>query len=232
MSRLPFVASLALLAACGPKPNPRLAPLAHARLEAGVGLGDLRLGKTTLGEFVDRFGTGFVSFVASDDAGLELIFEEAEIAFLFQFESMRWDDEEGRAIRRASGDLKGYLAAYPHRRGLPLTSITVRIDDDRESTFYQGKLAEGVALFDPFLVSAGRVGMVEEGSLPLIAGLNPNNPRETATFPKRGLILYGERDPKPGTPSRVTRMTVFLPASSDGAEETEADGEDESQGGD
>ncbi|MCK6458721.1 MAG: hypothetical protein L6Q95_02355 [Planctomycetes bacterium] len=213
LSRLPLVALLALLAACGPKPNPRLAPLAHARLEAGKGLGDLTLGKTTLGEFVDRFGTGFVTFVASDDAGLELIFEEAEIAFLFQFESMRWDDAEGQAIRRASGDLEGYLAAYPDRRGLLLTSITVRVDADRESTFYKGKLAEGVALFDPFLESAGRVGPVEEGSLPLIAGLNPNNPRETASFPKRGLILYGARDPRPGTPSVVTRMTVFLPAS-------------------
>jgi hypothetical protein len=225
-SRLPFVALLALLAACGPKPDPRLAPLARATLEAGVGLGDLKLGKTTLGEFVDRFGTGFVTFVASDDAGLELIFEEAEIAFLFQFESMRWDDAEGQAIRRAPGDLKGYLAAYPARRSLPLTSITVRVDEDKESTFYKGKLAEGVALFDPFLESAGRVGAVEEGSLPLIAGQNPNNPRETASFPKRGLILYGARDPRPGTPSVVTRMTVFRGASSRAAADEALDAEE------
>jgi len=232
MRRLSIVASLALLAACGPRPNPHLAPLAHAKLEAGVGLGDVKLGEMTLGPFHDRFGAGFVTFVASDDAGLELVFEEGEIAFLFQFEDMGWTDEEGIAIRRASRDLGAYLDAYPQRRSLPLTSITVRVDDDKEATFFQGRLAEGVALFDPFLESAGRVGSIEEGALPLIAGLNPNNPRETASFPKRGLILYGARDPHPGTPSRVTRMTVFLPKpSGEATDEIEDEGEAEDTDG-
>lgn len=220
------VALLLLVAACGPKADPRLAPLAIMQLEAGKGLGDLKLGETTLGPFFDRFGMGFVTFVATDDAGLELVFEEGEIAFLFQFESTRWTDEEGAAIRRATRDLGAYLAAYPHRRALPLTSISVRVDDDKESTFYRGKLVEGVALFDPFRESALRVGGVEEGSLPLIAGLGPNNPRETASFPRRGLILYGARDPHPGTPSRVTRMTVFLPASSSGSADGDVEPED------
>lgn len=213
MSRLPFVAGLAVLAACGHSPDPRLAPLAHAKLEAGGGLGDLKLGQTTLGEFFDRFGAGRASLVVADDAGFELDFEDGEISFLFEFESMRWSDEETAAIRRATRNMGEYLAANPQRRQLPLSSISVSIDDDRESTFYKGKLAEGVALFDPFMVSAGRVGMVEEGSLPLLAGLSPDIPSEQARSPAKGLVLYGERNPKPGKPSRVTRMTVFLPES-------------------
>jgi hypothetical protein len=213
MWRLPFAVSLALAAACGHSPDPRLAPLAQATLEAGGGLGDLRLGQTTLGRFFDRFGAGLTMFVASDEIAFELAFEGGEIAFLFQFDSARLSDEEVMAVRRATRNMGEYLAAYPQRRELPLSSITVRIDEDKESTFYKGKLAQGVALFDPFLISAGRVGMIEEGSLPLLAGLSPNTPTEQARFPEQGLVLYGEREPKPGTPSRVTRMTVFLPES-------------------
>lgn len=212
MWRLAFVASLSLLAACGHSPDPRLAPLAHATLEAGGGLGDLRLGETTLGQFFDRFGAGLTMFVASD-----------EIAFLFQFGSARLSDEEVMAVRRATRNMGEYLTNYPQRRELPLSSITVRIDEDEESTFYKGKLAQGVALFDPLLISAGRVGMVGEGSLPLLAGLTPNTPTEQARYPAQGLVLYGEREPKPGKPSRVTRMTVFLPESPSGEPEEAGD---------
>jgi hypothetical protein len=211
---LAFVLLLALLAAAcgGSDPDPRLAPLANATLEAGGGLGDLRLGETTLGRFFDRFGAGLTMFLASDEVAFELAFEGGEIAFLFPFDSGRLSDEEVTAMRRATRNLGDYLAKYPHRRELLLSSITVRIGEDKESTFYKGKLVQGVALFDPLLVSAGRIGMVEEGSLPLLPGLTPNTPTEQARFPEQGLVLYGERAPKPGTPSRVTRMTVFLPA--------------------
>jgi hypothetical protein len=226
VSRLPLLA-LALLAACGHKIDPRLAPLANARLEAGVGLGDLRLGETTLGKCYDRFGLEVVSFIVTDDLALELSYEGGELALLFKLEPGRMDDEEANALKRATRDLAGYLSAYPHRRDLALASISVRCDEDPESTFYKGRLAEGVALFDPFLRSMGSVGAIpdDRAFLPMLAGLTPNTPREKAAFPARGLVLYGEREPKPDAPSRVTRMTVFLPMSADGDDEDA--GEDE-----
>jgi hypothetical protein len=166
----------------------------------------------------------------TDYAGFELTFEEGEISFLFQFEpGERWSDEETAAIRRATRKMGEFLVAYPHRRELRLTSISVRADDDLESTFFKGRLPEGVALLDPFVRSAGLVGVPEEGSLPLLAGLSPKLPREKAVFARRGLVIYGEPQPKPDEPSRITRMTVFLPLESG---ETTDEYEDEEDSGD
>ncbi len=206
-----LLAVLALLSACGSGRDPRLAPLANAVLEPGRGLGDVRVGETTLGEFVDRFGSGRTDCVASDHVGLELVFEHGELSFLFLYEENPRSDEECQALRRATRDLPAFLAGDPHRRELRLASLSVRAGDELDSTFYRGRLAPGIALLDPLLESIARIGIPEDSRPPMVAGMSPDLPSEKACYPARGLVLYGEREPRQDRPSRVTRITLFAP---------------------
>lgn len=206
---------LASLAACGSQVDPRLAPLAHAPIvvgEEGVALGDLVLGRTTLGEVHDRFGAERVSWVVADQMGIELEYADGELGLLFLYETNPRDDDEVDAWRSAPRDLATFLAGNEFRRGMLLASITVVADGKRESTFHQGALACGVKLLDPLLESVARMGVLPSRERPpMLAGMSPNLPREKACFPDLGLVLYGEAEPDPETPSRVTRITLFLP---------------------
>jgi hypothetical protein len=215
MGKAWIVSFLLLLAACGAGTDARLAPLARATLsvgEDGVALGNLRLGETTLGECVDRFGSGRTDLVVSDETGLELVFEDGELALLFLYEVNPRSDEECTALRAATRDLPAFLAKYPERRDLRLASVTVAADESRDATFFQGALALGVRLLDPLQESVVRVGCLPDDERPpMLAGMSPNVPRQRACFPELGLVLYGEDEPPPEQPSRVTRISLFLP---------------------
>lgn len=206
---------LVALAACGRARDPRLQPLSLAPLtvgDDGAALGELRIGETTLGEFVDRFGSGRVDLVVSDQTGLELVFAGGELALLFLYDVNPRDDQECAALRKAPRDLSGFLAQFPERRDLRLASLTVAAGDSRDASFFQGELAPGIQLLDPLLESVARLGRVPSDERPpMLAGASPDLPREKACFPELGLVLYGEREPEDPMASRVTRISLFEP---------------------
>lgn len=207
-----LVVAWACLSACGGDGgSTRLASLARATIEPGVSLGSLRLGQTTLGEFVDAHGHDRVDLVVSDSTGLELIFEGGEMVCLFLYETSPREDEEVEALRHATRDLSGFLAGNPARRELRLASVTVAADDDFEDTLFQGELAPGIHLLDPLLESVARLGEPDDRRPPMLAGASPNLPRERVVYPDQGVVLFGENEPSSERPSRVTRISIFVP---------------------
>lgn len=214
MWRPSIVLVLALMTACSGA-DARLEPLARAPLEAGGGLGDVRLGATTLGAFVERFGSGRSDMVVSDQIGFELVFESGQLSFLFLYEEFPRDEKEVKAMRAGTRDLAGYLAAYPQRRALPLASISVGAGKTREATFFQGRLDSGAALFDPIDEAGGRIGIRNDGLTPMIAGMSPKLPDNPYVYAEQGVVLYGQRAKEGEGPVLVTRMTIFPVATRD-----------------
>lgn len=203
-----LVIALAMCAACSDA-DTRLEPLAHVSLQAGGGLGDVRLGETTLGEFVERFGSGRSDLIVSDQTGFELVFEGGQVCFLFLYEENPRDDDEVNAMRRGTRDLAGFLAAYPQRRDLRLASISVAAGKSREDSFFQGRLDSGTALFDPMLEAGARIGIPDDSRPPMLAGMSPNLPDDDLVYLEAGVVLYGERAKEGEAPLLVTRMTIF-----------------------
>lgn len=214
MSKSSIVLAFALMAACSGA-DARLEPLARVALDAGGGLGTLRLGKTTLGEFVERFGSGRADMVVSDQTGFELVFEGGQLSFLFLFEQFPRDEKEVKAMRAGTRDLAGYLAAYPLRRALPLASISVGAGKTREESFFQGRLDSGAALFDPLDEAGARIGIPNDGLTPMIAGMSPKLPDNPYVYAEQGVVLYGERAKDGEGPVLLTRMTIFPVAARD-----------------
>lgn len=170
-----------LLAACGGQP-PELAPYRTATLEPGKGLGDLRLGQTTLADAVSRFGAERVAILASDVYGFELMLANGELALLF----MTGEDDAckhaamKRGARELSQGLRDLLDAEPDCRGLALAGITVRGD------FYQGRTPQGVGIGDGLITAAP--GPIED------IGLGTAMPRyNNAGTP--GIVFHASRAP-------------------------------------
>lgn len=207
-ARSAIAAALALLglAACG-QHNPALEPYARATLEPGVGLGDLKLGQTTLESVVQRFGVESLVQVASDEVGLELLYEHGQLALLFLIdpECLR---SLPNGLRPASIDLPKFLEQNACLRTQTLASLSVREGSDAESSFYQGQTDKGVKLWAD-RNAHGVYGQPGGGSPHLIAGLNPNNPREQFQF-QCGIAIFLKAPPD-GDPAKahVQRITVY-----------------------
>src|SRR5689334_4777196 len=106
--------------------NAALEPFARASLTAGVGLGELKLGQSTLGSVVQRCGVETVVQLASDEVGLELIYEHGQLALLFLVEPDCLASLPGRNLRPAAIDLPKFLESNPCLRELRLSSLSVR----------------------------------------------------------------------------------------------------------
>jgi hypothetical protein len=201
------LAGLLVLAGCT-QHNSALAPLSKSTLTAGVGLGELRLGQTTLASVVQRYGVETVTQLASDEVGLELIYEHGQLALLFLVEPGCLEALPGRNLRPAAFDLAGFLQRNACLRDLKLASLSVREGSSAGSSFFQGATDAGVKLGgardDP--LAHGTPG---GGSAHILAGLNPNNPREQLHFPS-GICFYLQ-PPENGDPklAHVQRITVF-----------------------
>jgi hypothetical protein len=184
-----------------------LEPYAKATLQAGVGLGDLKLGETTLGAAVQRLGVESVTALASDEIGLELFYEHGQLALLFIIEPECMNTLKS-GLRPATVDLPAFLARTPCLRETTLSSLSVREGSSAADSFFQGATDAGVKLWggrgDP--LAHGTPG---GGSPAIVAGLNPTNPREQLHF-KSGICFY-LKPPENGDPAQahVQRITVF-----------------------
>ena len=199
---------LLALTGCAQEPKP-LEPLAKATLTAGVGLGDLKLGETTLAAVVQRLGVETVTPLASDEIGLELFYQHGQLALLFIIEPECMNTLKS-GLRPATVDLPAFLARTPCLREVRLSSISVRVGSSPGETWFEGASDLGVRLWSP----GGEVqkyGTPGGASLPLVAGLNPNNPDEQMHF-RSGISFYllPDREGEAG-PTHVQRITLFPP---------------------
>jgi hypothetical protein len=207
-SLAPLIALLAL--ACAGDVDSRLKPLTVATLQPGVGLGDARLGQTTLGAFVERYGHDRVDLIAGDSIGYELVFSGGEMAFLFvldpQIRSIGLD-----TLQSGRRDLIEAIGAHPELRDMRLSSLTVGARTGSTDSAYAGKLATGsVGLFGKMADAVVELGVPSEGTIPLLAGASPRSPETELFYPERGVVLEG-RGKLVEPDCVITRMTIFEP---------------------
>ena len=152
MLRILYLMLFISLTACGPSERNAFAAYANAQLTAGVGLGDIKLNESSLGEIVARFGSGHPSVLFGDDTVLQLEFMKAEVRFSF-FVTGQCQDEAGStgmrlAIRQG---IKKFLKTYPACTSLPLTTLYLTAKGTKpDKTFYKGSTEQGIRLWDRF----------------------------------------------------------------------------------
>jgi hypothetical protein len=211
------LALLALVPACaGGAADGRVAPLAHAALEPGRGLGDITIGRTTLGEVVARYGVDRVSLFAGDEIALELVWARGGLALLVPVDRALADRVGFAALKSAVHDLEGFLADAPDAAELVVTSLSVDAGRTVAASFYQGSLTGGIRLGDPLADVVARLGEPDGSRAPeLVAGMSPSLPEKRLVYASRGLVVYavavGEGDAEELV---VRRMTVFAAAGS------------------
>lgn len=230
-----------LTAACSGKSSAELktlTPYAKATLTPGTGLGDIQLGKTTLGWLAQNIGKGRPSVIASDESAIELTFLEGEISFLF-IVAGACQTETGAPQKRieVGQDIQAFLARYPGCNELPLSSLSVATRRNNQSaTFFQGSTDRGVQLWAP-VVSAYQHGIPLNNAGVLVAGEGYTGENlDRIEFPN-GIYFYyptGEgptaeeiRSGRPLSPERlreieasakqaasnasIQRITIFMP---------------------
>ena len=199
---------LPLLAACE-QHNSLLTPYAKATLTAGVGLGDLKLGQTTLGSVVQRLGVDTVTPLASDEIGLELFYEHGQLALLFVIPPECLSTLK-TGLRPAATDLAAFLARTPCLREVTLSSISVRSRASADESWFQGATDAGARLWDPSQ-AAYKHGETGGGAAGLVAGLNPNNPPDEVHFKSGIAFYYLPVEGGDARQTRIQRITIYPP---------------------
>jgi hypothetical protein len=207
-----------------------LSPYASATLTAGSGLGDLRLGTTTLSTLVNTVGSGAVTAVASDESAVELTFLGGQMSFMFVVAGDCQTQTGGPGARLpVTQDMKAFLSQYPACGNLPLSSISVGAGPDEDDTFYQGATDQGIKLWAN-VVDSGKHGIPSRGTARLVAGGSATDNTERTEYP--GIAFFHKvagatpdemASGRPLPPerlkeieqakqdTRITRITIFLP---------------------
>ncbi len=189
-----------------------MASYSNATLTPGVGLGDLKLGQTSIEWVVNHLGSGLVSGIAADDSAIELIYLDQQLSLLFIFSS------ECQAVTNDSPkwlpttqNLDDFFNRFPPCRKLTITSISVATrSKGKEEIFFKGGTDQGVKLWDPILDSI-RHGTPINAPGSLIAGFAfPLEDMETLKFPS-GIYFYY---PAGASPTRE-EMTSGKPLSAE-----------------
>ena len=124
--------------ACDSQPDSPLQAIANEPLQAGVGLGSLKLAQTTLGAFTRQFGTEQAA-VTTDSIGAKIDFTRAGLSFLF-----RGDSACAHGLAAAQ-DANAYLLQNPQCETMLLESIAAYIPATGEP-LYEGETVEGIGL--------------------------------------------------------------------------------------
>ncbi len=166
-----------------------LEPYTKATLTAGTGLGDLQLGKTTLGWFVQNIGSGVVSIIFSDESAIELTFLNGEASFLFIVSGACQNETRTPGKRLdLSKDIKAFLSLYPGCKDLALSSLSLATGrSSKTDTFFKGSTDRGVQLWSP-KSETDKHGVVLNNAGRLVAGEGNEN-LERLEFPD-GIYFY------------------------------------------
>lgn len=179
----------------------------------GESLGALRLNEMTISTFAAAFGSGFATMLAGDEVGIELSFRDRQLSFLFMAEGA-CDGRlrtAGRKVGPLMGDrMRGFLARFPECSAMPLHSIAVWAGPTRDQTFYQGKVADAVGLWDG-ADKAGSVPGTPDGPARFVAGMRATDNLES--YRLEGLWIEYERSDQAakGAGPVVRYISIFRP---------------------
>lgn len=209
------IACLALFAGCANSPSSeskKLESYSKATLVPGKGLGNLELGKTTLGWFAENVGSGMPSALITDEeSAIELTFLNGEMSVSFSIKEA-CAEATGTPGRRFSltRDIRDFLKQYPACKDITLSSISVAATgNDRKDTFFKGITDLGVQLWSP----AGDIGRLHGKSISragqMVAGEAFTGNFERVEFPS-GIYFYYFRGTGP-TAGEVTSGNALPP---------------------
>jgi hypothetical protein len=232
---LVLVLCILLLAACSPSERKILHPYAEATLTAGVGLGNLELGKTTLGWVAENIAAKRIAVLVGDDVALEPLYLNGQLSLLFVITG-ECQEQTGAPMTRVEikNGLEAFLSQYPACKNLTLSSLSVGVGNRETNTFFKGHTDKGVTLWSP-LVKALQHGVPVEKAGRLVTGESAAN-LERVEFPD-GIYFYYDAGEQPtareilsGQPlslerqaalkasaeeaaknAVVKRMTIFMP---------------------
>ena len=182
---------------------------AASELVPGAGLGDLVVGETTLGTFLERFGAGLPAALYGDETALEFTFARAGLSFVFVVEGAC-----AAAVQRMHGT--GLRALRSHRTFVrevpdcvdaPLSQLELRAGGSDATTFWRGSTLSGVRLRmdrEPALERLGAESDPRWGS---------DEAPMWRMYASDGLVVWFEPDRAAGSDGRwiVTRLRVVSP---------------------
>ena len=122
------------------RPPSPLASIAKEPLQAGIGLGELKLLQTTLGAFTRQFGLT-QSVVTPEQGGAKIDFLKDGLTFMF-----RGNPECAQGLTENMGsDINAYLLQHPDCETMLLETIAAWIPASGEP-LYEGETVEGIGL--------------------------------------------------------------------------------------
>ena len=139
------VAGFLLFAGCAERSPSQFAALAEEPLQAGVGLGQLKLMQTTLGSFTRKFGLA-ESVVTTDETSARIDFVKEGLTFLFGGDpACAQALSERMSSASEPPDINAFLLQNPGCETMLLESIAAYIPEQNEP-LYEGETLEGVGL--------------------------------------------------------------------------------------
>lgn len=131
--------------------NEALQRYANETITPGVGLGDVRLGKTTLKWVTENFGEGRMSTIFGEQTAIELTFLDGQAAFLFVVSgACEKETNSPRGKLKLTRDISGFILQNPSCGDLLLSSLSVAMDsNDPAHSFFKGATNAGVRLGSP-----------------------------------------------------------------------------------
>jgi hypothetical protein len=146
------IAAVAFAVVAWPRDGGRaMRAYADAPLSAHEGLGDLRVGVTSLAAFLERFGSGLPSALYGDATALEFSYATTGMTFRFWL-----DDACARSVQAMAGsglralrDAGRFARSYPECADERLSAIEVTAGGSERTTFWRGEATAGVRLRMP-----------------------------------------------------------------------------------
>ena len=144
----PVLLTLLLLATTGcaeRRPHSALDQIAKAPMQAGIGLGELKLLKTTLSSFTHQYPLT-ESVVTTNETGAKIDFIKQGMTFMFQgAPECAKGLSEYMVDSSKKGDINDFLLQHPDCETMLLESIAAWIPASGEPV-YQGETVEGIGL--------------------------------------------------------------------------------------
>lgn len=204
LTRIFFCAFFAIfLAGCSSQHTKQAQALSRAPLEAGHGLGWLRLGATSLSQVLSRLGLKRFSFVASDEMAIELSYEAGGLILQFVIQGECKKGIRSGDGRKIASDLTLFLRERPECAQLPLSSLSVG------APFYKGQSNEGAVIGAPLGNISAHGKILERAPFGVMI---PGVIADHRLHYSSGIAIDFRPDPDNKIANiRIERMAIFAP---------------------
>lgn len=191
-----------------------LRPYATATLAAGAGFPDVGLRATTLAPFLERFPGGLLTVVAGDRMGVDIIFPDERLGFLFEFEGECAEALAPTASRLLPQlrDPSTFFERHPACAATPLRSVSAWAGKGPEDTFFEGATELGVALFARRARVSERYGPAEDVRGRWVSSSSPEDDGFEELAYRRGIVFsIGEAVEGPDAGHLVVKKIAVFP---------------------